>query len=167
ISQGQRTMSWRAESSEGDHRSTGRTVSKVGADQWSSVTDPNERRKIQNKLAQRRFRDKTKELREEAERQAENQRKAGSSYTSPEPEAIETNEILSGLPWGGINLKHIIETGRKKEQITRQSSRANSLHGGATGGRLGLHLSHQFAKGSPAWQYLRDFSYYQDDRELW
>jgi hypothetical protein len=35
---------------------TGRESSKTKADEWSDVTDPNERRKIQNKLAQRRFR---------------------------------------------------------------------------------------------------------------
>lgn len=35
---------------------TGRESSKTKSDEWSDVTDPNERRKIQNKLAQRRFR---------------------------------------------------------------------------------------------------------------
>ncbi|KAH9860780.1 hypothetical protein J1614_012113 [Plenodomus biglobosus] len=160
-------MSRQAVSLEETHKETGRTMSKTEADQWSNVTDPNERRKIQNKLAQRRFRDKNKEQREESERQAENRRKAGSSYTSPEYGFIETNEVLSGLPWGGFNMKHIIEAGVRKEQSSHPSSRANSLHSHATGGRLGLHLSHRFARGSPAWHYLRGFPYYQDDRKSW
>ncbi|KAH9867292.1 hypothetical protein IAQ61_007884 [Plenodomus lingam] len=160
-------MSQQTQSSGGDLRGIGGKVPKNEADQWSNVMDPNERRKIQNKLAQRRYRDKTKENKEESERQAENQRNAGSSYTSPEPEAMQSNETLSGLPWGGINMKHIIETGKRKELGSKQTSQANSLHGGATGGRLGLDLSHQFARGSPAWQYLRHFSYNQDARATW
>lgn len=88
-----------------------------------------------DQLANARIGDKTKENKEESERQAENQRNAGSSYTSPEPEAMQSNETLSGLPWGGINMKHIIETGKRKELGSKQTSQANSLHGGATGGR--------------------------------
>jgi hypothetical protein len=34
----------------------GNDLSKTKSDEWSDVMDPNERRKIQNKLAQRRFR---------------------------------------------------------------------------------------------------------------
>ncbi len=61
------------------------------------------------------------------ERNAENQQHAGSSYTSPEPETIDSNQNLSGLPWGGISMKHIVETGKSKEQNSQQSSRENSV----------------------------------------
>jgi hypothetical protein len=37
----------------------GSEPSKPKSDEWSDITDPNERRKIQNKLAQRRFRKST------------------------------------------------------------------------------------------------------------
>lgn len=48
---GQQSMA-RAESSR-----SGRDSSRSKGDEWSDVKDPNERRKIQNKLAQRRFRE--------------------------------------------------------------------------------------------------------------
>ncbi|KAI8935671.1 hypothetical protein NX059_007195 [Plenodomus lindquistii] len=167
MSQDQESTSRQARPSDEHRGSTGRTISRAEADQWSHVIDPNERRKIQNKLAQRRFRDKTKEHQEETERQAENQRNAGNSYMSPKPEAIDTNDSLSGLPWGGINMRYIIETGRRREQHFRQSSLANSLQNDVTGSRVGLHLSQRFARGSPAWHYLRDFPYHEDDRVSW
>lgn len=72
--------------------------------------------------------DKVKEQKEESERQSENNRYAGSSYTSPEFDTMDTEAILSGLPWGGINMRHICETGRKKEQSSMHNSRANSIH---------------------------------------
>lgn len=106
------------------------------SEEWSEVDDPNERRKIQNKLAQRRFRDKVREQKEDAEREADNQRRAGSSYASPEPGEIEQNHDLSGLPWGGISMKHIVEAGKTKEQNSQRSSRESSVYAAAsrTGG---------------------------------
>jgi len=53
----QQSTSPRAETS----TTTGGESSRTKSDEWSDVKDPNERRKIQNKLAQRRFREyKTK-----------------------------------------------------------------------------------------------------------
>src|SRR3954462_1912626 len=40
----------------GDSSRSGKEPSKGKSDEWSDVKDPSERRKIQNKLAQRRFR---------------------------------------------------------------------------------------------------------------
>lgn len=111
----------------------------VPEDDWSGVTDANERRKIQNRIAQRKFRkskmkmrgkedrtnsslgDKARQLREENERAAENQRRAGGAYTTPEPEDID-DDHEEGLPWGGISLRHVFETGRSKEQSSRETS---------------------------------------------
>lgn len=76
--------------------------------------------------------DKIKEQREEAERDAENQRNAGSSYASPEPEVMESSHTLSGLPWGGISMKHIVATGQSKANSSQQSSCENSVRGGAS-----------------------------------
>jgi hypothetical protein len=66
----------------------------------------------------------------------ENQRRAGSSYASPEPGDIDQNRELSGLPWGGISMKHIVETGKTKEQNSQRSSRESSVYAAAsrTGG---------------------------------
>ncbi|KAH4990660.1 hypothetical protein HBI71_115930 [Parastagonospora nodorum] len=137
-------------------------MSRTKSDEWSEVKDPSERRKIQNKLAQRRFRDKAKEQREESDREAENQRRASSAYASPEPEDIENSHTLSGLPWGGISMRHVVEKGKNKEQSSGQSSRENSVHGSATrttggSGRLGLRLTDQFARGPPPLGVFRYF----------
>ncbi|OCL11354.1 hypothetical protein AOQ84DRAFT_287451 [Glonium stellatum] len=133
--------------------------SRPKGDEWSEVKDPGERRKIQNKLAQRRFREKVREQKEETEREVENQKRAGSSYASPEPGDLDPGRELSGLPWGGISMRHIVETGKTKEQNSQQSSRENSVYAAAsqTGGssrRLGLRLTDQFARGYPAWRYF-------------
>jgi hypothetical protein len=73
-----------------------------------------------------------KQEKEETERRVENQRRAGSSYASPEPEKIDTSPALSGLPWGGISMKHIIEIGKSKERSLRSSSRERSELEGAS-----------------------------------
>ncbi|KAK3197178.1 hypothetical protein GRF29_1536g891187 [Pseudopithomyces chartarum] len=119
-------------SSRGGSSASGRDQSASKSDEWSEVKDPNERRKIQNKLAQRRFRDKVKEQKEEAEREVENQRRAGSSYASPNPYNIDQRRDLSGLPWGGISMKHIVETGRNREEKSQRSSRESSVYAAAS-----------------------------------
>jgi len=113
-----------------------RSSSRSKGDEWSDVKDPSERRKIQNKLAQRRFRDKVREQKEDADREVENQRRAGSAYASPEPGDLDPGRELSGLPWGGLSMRHIVETGKTKEQNSQQSSRENSVYAAAsrTGG---------------------------------
>ncbi|WPG98810.1 Hypothetical protein R9X50_00160600 [Acrodontium crateriforme] len=120
-------------------------------DDWMSVRDPSKRRKIQNRIAQRRFREKVRQQREEAERVAENERMASGAYKPPDPEDIDdSNE--SGLPWGSLNIRHVIETGRSKEQNSRDTSvyAAASKAGGSS--RVpGLHLIAEYARGSPSW----------------
>ncbi|RII10275.1 hypothetical protein CUC08_Gglean006265 [Alternaria sp. MG1] len=135
MSQGQQSSPNQPASSKGGSSVTAESP-EARSDDWSDVKDPSERRKIQNKLAQRRFRDKIKEQKEETERNAENQRRAGSSYASPEPENIDTSQSLSGLPWGGISMKHIVEKGKSKEQSSQRNSRESSIHESAsyTGG---------------------------------
>ncbi|KAH7402044.1 hypothetical protein DE146DRAFT_452197 [Phaeosphaeria sp. MPI-PUGE-AT-0046c] len=104
-------------------------AARTKSDEWSDIQDPNERRKIQNKLAQRRFRDKAKEQKEDSDREAENQRRAGSAYASPGGNEIETNQNLSGLPWGGLSMRHVVETGKSKEQNSQRGSRESSVYG--------------------------------------
>ncbi|USP79845.1 uncharacterized protein yc1106_07119 [Curvularia clavata] len=57
--------------------------------------------------------DKIKEQKEEAERELENRQKAGSSYAPPELGSIDTNQNLSGLPWGGFSMRHMVEQGKR------------------------------------------------------
>lgn len=77
--------------------------------------------------------DKVREQKEETEREVENQRRAGSAYASPEPGDLESNRELSGLPWGGLSMKHIVETGKSKEQNSQRSSREDSVYAAASG----------------------------------
>ncbi|KAF2209939.1 hypothetical protein CERZMDRAFT_99993 [Cercospora zeae-maydis SCOH1-5] len=123
-------------------------------DDWSNVTNPNERRKIQNRIAQRKFREKARSQREEAERRYENEQRASASYCAPEPEDVDNAEE-PGLPWGSFSMRHVIRTGKEKERTSRETSlyAAASKAGGST--RLGLHLLDQYARGSPAWTAWR------------
>ncbi|KAH6612587.1 hypothetical protein C7974DRAFT_80972 [Boeremia exigua] len=139
--------SWTSDTSPSDTRSP----------EWSEVADPVERRKIQNKLAQQRFRAKAREQREEAEREAENLRRASSSYRRPEVARLEDHHTLSGLPWGGISFKHIVAAGQDKERSSQQSSRENSVYAMRAGGssRLGLCLTDRFARSPAVWGPFR------------
>ncbi|QYT05880.1 BZIP domain-containing protein [Trichoderma simmonsii] len=88
--------------------------------EWSEVTDPEERRRIQNRIAQRKFRGKVKEQKERAEREAKDKEHAGNSYRIPEPDDVDTEPEPSGLPWGSVSLSHIVSRGHEAE--SRKSS---------------------------------------------
>lgn len=129
LSEGQQTQpaesgGWTSNTSPSDSRSS----------EWSGVADPVERRKIQNKLAQQRFRAKAKEQREEVEREEENRQRAANSYTPPDVAHLEDDHTLSGLPWGGLSFKHIIAAGQDRERSSQQSSRENSVYAMRAGG---------------------------------
>jgi hypothetical protein len=75
--------------------------------------------------------DKVKEQKEETERHVENKRQAASAYAPPEAEKMDARRALSGLPWGGISMRHIVEKGKYKEQSSQRSSHESSVYDGA------------------------------------
>ena len=65
--------------------------------------------------------DKVRQQKEEQERGAADQMRAGGAYTAPEPDEVDTGDE-AGLPWGSISLRHVVATGKAKEQSSRETS---------------------------------------------
>ncbi|TGJ86164.1 hypothetical protein E0Z10_g2589 [Xylaria hypoxylon] len=116
------------ESSSKKHGSKSKSKAKAKNDDWTDVTEPEERRRIQNRIAQRKFREKQKEHKERTERDDRNQENAGCSYRVPSAEELgPDNQELSGLPWGGVGLTHVVTKGHESE-IRRGSARDHHTH---------------------------------------
>lgn len=67
--------------------------------------------------------DKAKETKEREERDAQNQKHAGYSYHTPDARDMGTDDELSGLPWGSLSLRHVVSTGKAREDSSRRGSR--------------------------------------------
>ncbi len=71
--------------------------------------------------------EKAREQKDRAQRDAQNQEHAGSSYHVPAPEEVAVDEELSGLPWGGPNLRYVVAKGHEShESSSQQGSRKAS-----------------------------------------
>ena len=70
--------------------------------------------------------DKEKRKREDDVRIAENQQVAGSAYAAPDAKDLARDANPTGLPWGSVSLKHVVESGRAKEERAQQASREGS-----------------------------------------
>ncbi|KAM7197014.1 hypothetical protein V8F20_006767 [Naviculisporaceae sp. PSN 640] len=101
--------------------------SRRSTDDWSEVTDPEERRRIQNKIAQRKFREKNKLRKEEEQRDLLNQQNAKYIYEVPSPQDLPSDAgDLSGLPWGGPNMGVIMARGHATSASQMSSGRQPS-----------------------------------------
>lgn len=121
--------------------------SKIETNDWSEITDPEERRRVQNRIVQRKFRrltlefrqsflqqlmylvflgDKAKEAQDREERDAENRAHAGHSYHTPDPHEEGGYDNPSGLPWGSLSLNHVVAKGRSRGREARRLMGQNS-----------------------------------------
>ncbi|ELQ40983.1 hypothetical protein OOU_Y34scaffold00311g9 [Pyricularia oryzae Y34] len=97
--------------SQGARKNGSSSKSKQDSDD-SPRTDPKERRREQNRLAQRRFREKLKK--QNINRDSRNVEDAGSSYQVPEADnmgLMGSDVAPLSLPWDGLNISSIFVRG--------------------------------------------------------
>ena len=70
--------------------------------------------------------EKAREQKERAQRDAQNQEYASSSYRIPAPDDLVGDEGLSGLPWGSLNMRYAVAKGH--ESSSQPGSRRTSDH---------------------------------------
>lgn len=91
--------------------------------------------------------EKAREQKEREERESRNEQLAGSSYQVPVPEDFmspeggEYGDYLSGVPWGGVSIQHMVAMGHESE------SRRGSRRGG------GLSDHHNQQQGQQQYDY--------------
>ncbi|KAK4104909.1 hypothetical protein N658DRAFT_493013 [Parathielavia hyrcaniae] len=81
--------------------------------------------------------EKAREQKDRAVRDAQNQQYAGSAYQIPDPDDFALDDggsNLSGLPWGGISMRHVVARGHASASASPHTHSHHSGHSGHTGG---------------------------------
>ncbi|KAH0536701.1 hypothetical protein FGG08_006442 [Glutinoglossum americanum] len=107
-------------------QSQGEGSSAQAVDDWSRESDPNVRRRIQNKLAQRKFRERARAEKEDRQRDMENRERASYVYTASSPSQLGSQDNPEGLPWGAFPLGLGPEESGPQDRHSSQSSAAES-----------------------------------------
>ncbi|KAJ3469872.1 hypothetical protein MRS44_003937 [Fusarium solani] len=135
---------------------------------WTDVRDPEERRRIQNCIAQRKYRKRTRENKEKAERDSRNQEYAGNSYRIPNSGDFSADPEPPGLPWGSLNIAHFVARGQEAENwrsggrgtYSGSNGLAAVTYGASPsygGGQWAQHTRHGGSSGGDEMYY--DYSY--------
>jgi hypothetical protein len=110
--------------------------------------------------------EKTREQKDKAQREAQNQQYAGSSYHVPDPDDVPEEEDLSGLPWGSFNMRHVVSKGHATASHQGSRPESDPRPGDSqylapyTGGYT--HVSSFDAGSSGDDRYYDDSPYYYD-----
>jgi hypothetical protein len=70
--------------------------------------------------------EKAKAAREESILQSQNEAAAGNAYSQPDPTQLGPDNGHSGLPWGGVSIRHVVELGQSREQSRHRTLEMSS-----------------------------------------
>lgn len=101
----------------------------------SSVRLPYARRSQQTTPSNPPLGEKAREQKDRAQRDAQNQQYAGAAYHIPDPEdfTLDDGGDLSGLPWGGLNMRHVVARGHASGSTGHHTHSHHSGHTTSSG----------------------------------
>ncbi|KAI9761639.1 MAG: hypothetical protein M4579_000873 [Chaenotheca gracillima] len=100
------------------------------SESWKNLDDPKERRKVQNRNAQRKYRQDKKTKAEDNARDTENRQQAENAYRGANP------NDSTGPPWGGPSMGYIISGGQRptaEQDPYAGTSSSNTYYDGSYG----------------------------------